>query len=125
MNVIKYVNLYEVGECYGGAEEGGWWYPQGDFIKCHRALSVLVTLAPWSANWVRKTAVRVFSSRPQGEYRMGHGDHDGCDPAGEPDDSYILSGGVWGFTTVRAFVETVPGKDWVDRPGCTQRPHYE
>lgn len=25
-----YVNAYEVGQCYGGREEGGWWYDSGE-----------------------------------------------------------------------------------------------
>ena len=27
---VKYVNAYEVGRCYGGPEEGGWWYDAGN-----------------------------------------------------------------------------------------------
>jgi len=26
----KYVNVYSVDRCYGGPEEGGWWYDTGD-----------------------------------------------------------------------------------------------
>lgn len=27
-----YVNVYDVTRCYGGPEEGGWWYDAGDCI---------------------------------------------------------------------------------------------
>lgn len=30
-----YVNLYEIDQAYGGAEEGGWWFTCGEFIRSH------------------------------------------------------------------------------------------
>jgi hypothetical protein len=30
-----YVNVYEVSRCYGGPEEGGWWY---DWEECIKAI---------------------------------------------------------------------------------------
>jgi len=26
---LRFVNAYEVGQCWGGPEEGGWWYDAG------------------------------------------------------------------------------------------------
>ena len=31
---LKYINLYLVNRAYGGAEEGGWYYPTGLFVRC-------------------------------------------------------------------------------------------
>jgi len=30
---VEYVNLYAVTRHYGGPEEGGWWYDQGEPLK--------------------------------------------------------------------------------------------
>jgi hypothetical protein len=30
--MTKYVNVYDVTRCFGGPEEGGWWYDAGDCI---------------------------------------------------------------------------------------------
>ena len=30
---MKYVNVYEVSQCYGGPEEGGWWFTAGELIE--------------------------------------------------------------------------------------------
>lgn len=30
-----YVNEYAVTREYGGPEEGGWWFDEGRFVKCH------------------------------------------------------------------------------------------
>ena len=30
-----YVNEYRTNRCWGGPEEGGWYYPVGAFVKCH------------------------------------------------------------------------------------------
>ena len=32
---IFYLNEYSTNLMWGGPEEGGWWYPEGIFIKCH------------------------------------------------------------------------------------------
>ena len=31
---LKHINLYLADRAYGGAEEGGWWYPTGKFVSC-------------------------------------------------------------------------------------------
>jgi hypothetical protein len=28
----RYVNVYLVNRCYGGPEEGGWWFEEGELI---------------------------------------------------------------------------------------------
>jgi len=30
------VAFYEVDRCYGGPEEGGWWYDSGELVRLHR-----------------------------------------------------------------------------------------
>ena len=32
---VFFVNEYLANQGYGGPEEGGWWYPSGEFIQCH------------------------------------------------------------------------------------------
>jgi hypothetical protein len=34
MKKMHYVNLYEIHSCYGGSEEGGWWYSAGEPVGC-------------------------------------------------------------------------------------------
>ena len=45
---LKHVNLYLVDRAYGGGEEGGWWYPTGEFVSCRGR-----TLDPAAANVIR------------------------------------------------------------------------
>lgn len=33
---IVYVNVYDITRCFGGPEEGGWWYDAGECIQIHR-----------------------------------------------------------------------------------------
>jgi hypothetical protein len=33
---IAYVNVFDVTRCFGGPEEGGWWYDAGECIESHR-----------------------------------------------------------------------------------------
>lgn len=30
---MVFVNVYEVDRCYGGPEEGGWWYDAGTLVE--------------------------------------------------------------------------------------------
>lgn len=30
---VNWVNVYSVSRCYGGPEEGGWWYDAGECIE--------------------------------------------------------------------------------------------
>ncbi len=33
----RWVNIYEITRCYGGSEEGGWWYDWHDCVESIRA----------------------------------------------------------------------------------------
>ena len=51
---LKFVNVYSVTRHYGGPEEGGWWYNQGEPIA-----SVPVVIGPpppWVPEWFGKKA---------------------------------------------------------------------
>ena len=30
---MAYLNTYQIWQCYGGPEEGGWWYPAGTPVQ--------------------------------------------------------------------------------------------
>ncbi len=32
---VAFINVYEVDRCYGGSEEGGWWYDAGEPVAIH------------------------------------------------------------------------------------------
>lgn len=36
---MYYVNLYQTTQCYGGPEEGGWYYEEGVYHSCMGAYS--------------------------------------------------------------------------------------
>ena len=36
---MYYVNLYQTTKCYGGPEEGGWYYEEGVYHSCEGAYS--------------------------------------------------------------------------------------
>jgi len=105
-----YVNIYDVGQAYGGPEEGGWWYATGEFIE------TVGTAATREA----AMALRDTIEERQTAYRMGLGQHDGVDANGDGDDSYLMRGGRWGEGTLKAWVEEHPGRSFP-----TERPHYE
>jgi hypothetical protein len=31
---VRFVNVYFVQRCFGGREEGGWWYDCGELLRC-------------------------------------------------------------------------------------------
>ena len=105
-----YLNLYDVGQAYGGSEEGGWWYSVGEYLE---------TVGTFATRDAAKAA-RATLEETRTAYRMGHGPHDGTSPDGEPDDSYLMAGGRWGDGSVKAFVEDHPGHSFP-----TERPQYE
>tara|TARA_R110002020_G_scaffold123419_1_gene279824 strand:- start:83 stop:436 length:354 start_codon:yes stop_codon:yes gene_type:complete len=110
-----YVNVYEIGQAYGGPEEGGWYYDVGKPIKC---------LGGYSSRDVAKDkAVRVDRNKfSEGcdEYKMGYGPWDGCDDDGNPDDAYLTRGGEWGESEVAVYVEEHPPRIFPQ-----ERPYYE
>ena len=93
-----YVNVYEVGTCYGGPEEGGWWYPAGEPVEC---CGTFETLAP-ALKAARQLRERI---KQPDNYRMGTSDRDGLDPEGFGDDLYLTLGGAWGPDTIHVSVE--------------------
>ena len=107
-----FVNQYEVYRCFGGPEEGGWYYDRGKFISC---LAGPFTREEDARNWKRE-----FTQKRSTQYKMGHGAHDGADPDGHGDDNYLMLGGAWGEGSLEAYVESHEGKNFPET-----RPHYE
>ena len=89
---LFYLNEYSTEVAYGGSEEGGWFYNIGTYIQTHMS----------------------FKSRESGPYKMGVGPLDGVDLSGEPDDTYLTVGGVWGCSKPVIMVEDHSGKNWND-----------
>lgn len=118
-----YINVYDVGQAYGGPEEGGWWYATGEFIKTIGTAATLEeaiaiqdayeACKAWAVNGATKL-------KRQTAYRMGHGQHDGVDANGDGDDSYLMRGGRWGEGSLKASIEEHPGRDYP-----TERPRYD
>ena len=140
-----YINVYSVGRAHGGSEEGGWGYAAGEFVKCEGKFSwTPSSVIEKKADFVPENGCdRVYGydgieevmseitgkaekvrKRLEGKTDkrnlQGHGDWDGCDPSGEPDDAYICRGGTWGDTKIEVYVEEHTGADFPDRT-----PHYE
>ncbi len=113
MTTKYYVTVYSVGQCYGGPEEGGWWYDAGTPESVH---------GPFEDNKSAQACADDLRERvkPADEYHMGHGAHDGADPDGNGDDAYLLTGGRWGQDRIEIEVDTLPGQ-----PFPTERPFYE
>ncbi len=109
----KYLNIYEVGQAYGGPEEGGWWYSCGSPMES----TLVVNLA--HSQRVCKLLNDRFRKTTRG-YSMGYGDHDGVDPEGFGDDDYLMKGGQWGDKKLRARIEDHPAEAFPQ-----ERPHYE
>jgi len=108
------VNVYSVGRAYGGAEEGGWWYDVGEFLECKGRY------ANSKDATARRDEVAKRLERVDQRNLMGNGEHDGCDPSGEPDDAYIMRGGTWGDTKIEVYVEEHTGADFPK-----EKPFYE
>lgn len=105
-----YINVYDVGQAYGGPEEGGWWYATAEFIK---TIGTAATLE--EARALRNTIEERATA-----YRMGHGSHDGVDADGDGDDHYLMRGGRWGEGNLEAWIELNPGHSLP-----VERPRYE
>ena len=110
---MKFVNIYEVSQHYGGPEEGGWWYTAGELVE---------TAGPMPEEQARELATAVRSrDKSKLQYMMGFNDTDGCDPDGNGDDSFLMRGGAWGYCDVTAYVQDKPGPEYFPE----RRPHYE
>ena len=113
--VIKYwyVNVYSVGDAYGGPEEGGWWYSVGEFLESKGQFST----KPAAEEYKAQVEANVEQT---GTYNMGNGPHDGVGPDGEPDDAYLTRGGTWGEEKIKVLVQSYPGRNFPQ-----ERPFYE
>ena len=108
-----YLNIYERGQAYGGPEEGGWWYSCGQVVESSEIKSLTK-----AQNTVKILNKRFKSTKS--DYKMGYGEHDGVDDSGIADDSFIMRGGLWGRSEMRAVIEDTPGEDFP-----SERPYYE
>ena len=108
-----YINIYKITQCYGGAEEGGWWYNSGEFLKCVGMYS--------SRDRANKVAsiIKKQMKEYKPHYHMGNGPHDGVDPDGFGDDDYLQLGGAWGFDNIVIQIEEDMGEDYP-----RYRPYY-
>ena len=112
---MKYVNVYEVSSCYGGPEEGGWWFPAGELVKAFGPFEN--EIAQDIAKDIREGNFQKTSQK----YNMGFHSQDGCDPSGEPDDGFLMRGGAWGSTTLHAYVQDRVGAEYFPE----EVPRYE
>jgi hypothetical protein len=110
---MNYVNVYEVRSCYGGGEEGGWWYNAGEPVGCKGRFA-----DPQTAYALAKE-LRKKIQQPT-EYHMGFNSLDGCDSDGNGDDNYITVGGAWGKSDIVVSVESHPPREFPE-----ERPRYE
>lgn len=101
-----HVNVYEIDRCYGGPEEGDWYYDRGTLVSDD--LFPNLELAIEYAKKVQKE----LKSSAELPYKMGTGPNDGLDPNGDPDDNYIERGGSWGTGSYQINVERKVGADY-------------
>lgn len=111
----QYVNVYETYQCYGGPEEGGWWYMAGELVEC------LGPMPKVEAEAIAKAIRFGIDYKVKSRYLMGNSPTDGKDPNGIPDDDYIEIGGAWGQTEVISLVSDEPGQEYFP----AKRPRYE
>lgn len=103
---MTYVNLYKIESCFGGQEEGGWYYDRGEFLECLGTFPD--TIAGQKA---AENTCETFKNE-ETSYRMGHGSYDGVDSNGNPDDRFIISGGAWGRGKIRARIQKHEGQNY-------------
>ena len=111
----QYVNVYETYQCYGGPEEGGWWYMAGELVEC------LGPMPKVEAEAIAKAIRYGTDYKVKSRYLMGYNSTDGCDSEGNPDDDYIMVGGAWGQTEVISLVNDERGEEFFP----AERPRYE
>jgi hypothetical protein len=93
------VAVYEVDRCFGGAEEGGWWYDAGSLVRVMRVFRSEDKAYDYSSQLNRKLNSRVFGPNE-----------------GRRELSSVLSDGEY---QARVFENTAP-ESFPDR-----RPHYD
>ena len=101
-----HLNVYEIDRCFGGPEEGGWYYNRGEFLEC---LGIFPDTR--DGRKAAENARESFKSELT-SYKMGHGKHDGVDSNGDPDDRFIISGGAWGCGEIRARIQKHEGQNY-------------
>lgn len=89
------VSEYTVDRCYGGPEEGGWWYDWSDFVRVVGVFATREDAETFQATLREAQDAEDRESGHRSRYSV----------IGQPDTCY--------------FIETVPGQ-WQD----TERPHY-
>ena len=109
-----FVNVYTVEQCYGGPEEGGWWYSYYNFQGCHGLYEQS------RAEKVRKIVEQAYKNyKPT--YHMGNGPWDGADAEGHGDDHYLSIGGARGEDKIDIWCQEEYGKEYSKRQ---RRPTY-
>ena len=145
-----YVNCYETYRCYGGPEEGGWWYTAWSPIervskRDEQGYSLGYEKMSWVFdNWedadkfqdiliaeakaIEKGNIdEVVEARAEMDgfqdfikeaktFRMGYGEHDGCDSEGIGDDDYLITGGRWGRADWMIRVESETAENGSETP---------
>lgn len=78
---VKFINVYLVRRCYGGPEEGGWWFDAGELLR-----TVVVAAADagerakaLEAEYSNDGRRPLFSVLSTGEYRVSVDDKPGRD----------------------------------------------
>ena len=120
-NRTLFVNVYREEQCYGGPEEGGWFYNSGEFLYCGGMYRDPGT--DWRFGGRAPRVAQIITKRHEDykpTYHMGKGPHDGVDSEGHGDDHYLLQGGAWGDDKVTVLIEEHMGRDYPK-----YRPHYE
>ena len=115
LNKNLYVNVYDTYQCYGGPEEGGWWFRAGELVKC------LGPMPRAEAEAIAKDIRKGDECKVKSEYLMGYNSTDGCDSDGNPDDDYIMVGGAWGHSELQVLVREEIGVEFYP----AERPRYE
>lgn len=111
---MKYLNIYEIGQAYGGPEEGGWWYTVGTPVESKEFLN-----RDLKRMQERQEVLNTRFRKMKGEYSMGYGSLDGVDSEGNGDDRFLMKGGVWGRSNLRATIEDHPAEAFPE-----ERPYY-
>mgnify|MGYP003400567908 FL=1 len=93
---MYFISEYQVDRCYGGPEEGGWWYDWNDFVK------VIATAGDEDDAYRVCRALNAAAKKEREE--------------GGERDRYSVIGGA----DVAYHVEDTPGEDQ-----STEHPHYE
>lgn len=111
---MKFLNVYEIGQAYGGPEEGGWWYTSGNPVESQGFADEELKKIE-----AMRDALNAKFRNEKSSYSMGMGEHDGVDFEGFGDDTFLLTGGVWGELKLRAKIENHAAKYWPE-----ERPYY-